>query len=50
MTSLDQLDNLQRIQQESEQQSLPQQQKVIAVVKLAEIRGEETIDSVRADP
>ena len=33
MPSLDQLDNLQRIQQESEQQSLPQQEKVFAVAK-----------------
>lgn len=33
MPSPDQLDNLQRIQQESEQQSLPQQEKVFAVAK-----------------
>jgi hypothetical protein len=33
MPNLDQLDNLQRIQRESEQQSLPQQEKVFAVAK-----------------
>ena len=38
MPSLDQLYNLQRIQRESEQQSLPQQEKVFAVSRRPEVR------------